>query len=88
MADKSVTTYELKIEFLFTDGDTRVQSLKNPISQIQSSAITDLETLIRDSESEPSTPLLIGDKAGAMFQRINTAVKETKTVTTLDLGLS
>lgn len=88
MADKSVTTQELKIELLFTDGDTRVQTLKNPREEIQTTEITALETLISDSASDPATPLLIGDKAGAMFQRINTVVLEYKTVTTLDLGLS
>ncbi|MBQ3495640.1 MAG: hypothetical protein IJA76_03025 [Clostridia bacterium] len=90
MADKTTTTSSLKFEWLFVDGDTRVFTLSNPLDNITTAQIQEIETLIIDAPQEPTdvqTQLLIGDKAGALFRRINTVVKEDKTVTTLDLGL-
>lgn len=84
MADKQTTTYELKAEWLFTDGDTRVFTAKNPKSTITASEIADLETLILNASE--SAPLLVGDKAGAPFRRINTVVRNTITTLELDIG--
>lgn len=88
MADKTTESYELKFEFLFLDGDTRVLTLKNPKEEITTAQITALETLIKDEPETPqdvSTPLLIGDKAGSDFRRINLVTKDTIYKTTLDL---
>lgn len=87
MADKITTTYELKFEWLFQDGDTRVATLKNPKNTITASEIKSLESLILDATAETPTPLLIGDKTGGTFRRINIATKETKSVLDMDLGL-
>lgn len=87
MADKTAFSYDVKFEWLFADGDTRVQTMQDPISQITTEQITDLETLILNGGGSSPT-LIIGDKAGAPFRRINTVVQETKTTTILDLGLS
>ena len=84
MADKTATTYELKFEWLFQDGDTRVFTMKNPKSTITSEEIQAIEAMIIDSPQGQT--LLIGDKAGALFRRINTVVRETQSVTTLDLS--
>lgn len=82
--DTVTTTYELKFEWQFVDGDTRTFTAKNPKSTITIAEITELENLILNGGgSEPT--LLIGDKANAAFMRINTVVKETKTTMTLNL---
>lgn len=86
MADKTTTTHDLKFEWLFTDGDTRTFTAKNPKSTITTAEITNLETLIMNGGGSNPT-LLVGDKAGASFRRINTVVRETKLVTKYDLGL-
>lgn len=85
MADKTVTTNELKFEWLFYDGDTRTFTADNPKQAITEQEITALETLIANGGG--SATLLIGDKSGAEFYKINTVVKETKTTLTFDLGL-
>ena len=90
MADKQTVTTSLKFEWLFLDGDTRVFTMKNPKETITSSEITAIEALIIDAPQEQTdvqTKLLVGDKAGALFQRINTVVREQVTTMTLDLGL-
>lgn len=86
MADTITTTNELKFEWQFVDGDTRTFTAKNPKPTITSAEIAELESLILNGGGSAPT-LLIGDKANAEFMRINTVVKETKTTTTLDLGL-
>lgn len=88
MADKLTTTYELKFEWLFLDGDTRVLTLKNPKTEITTAEITALEQLILDAPKEAtdiSTPLLIGDKASSQFRRINLVTREEIRTTELDL---
>lgn len=85
MADKTTTTDELKFEWLFYDGDTRTFTAENPKETITAQEITALETLILNGGG--SATLLIGDKAGAEFYKIKQVVKESKSITTLDLGL-
>lgn len=82
--DTVVTTYELKFEWQFVDGDTRTFTAKNPKATITTAEITELENLILNGGDSAPT-LLIGDKASAAFMRINTVVKETKTTMTLNL---
>lgn len=85
MADKTAVTNQIKFEWLFYDGDTRTFAEDNPKATITENEIRALETLIRNEGG--ATTLLIGDKAGAEFYKINAVVKETKYTTTLDLGL-
>lgn len=87
MADKTSATNTLNFEWLFTDGDTRTQKVKNPKSTIESSMISGLNDLILNGDSGSSYTLLIGDKTAAPFRRINKVTKITQTVTTLDLSL-
>lgn len=87
MADKVTTTYELKLEWLFQDGDTRVTTLKNPKAEITTEEITELESLILNATAETPEPLLIGDKSQGTFRRINLVTRETKITMDLDLGL-
>lgn len=86
MANKTTTTDELKIENLFTDGDTRTITLKNPKDNITSEEITALETLIKNGTGEAS--LLIGDKYGSDFKQIWEVRRIEKTTTEFDIGLS
>lgn len=88
MPDETTVSYELKFEFLFLDGDTRVTTLKNPKTTITTEEITALETLIKDepqTAQDVSTPLLVGDKTGSEFRRINLVTKDTISRTVLGL---
>lgn len=85
MANKTTTTDELKIENLFTDGDTRTITLKNPKDTITTEEITALETLIKNGTGEAS--LLIGDKYGSDFKQIWEVRRIEKTTTEFDIGL-
>ncbi len=84
MADKVTTTDELKINNLFVDGDTRTITLKNPKDTIETSEITALETLILNGTGEQS--ILIGDKYGSDFKRIQEATKVRKITTEYDIS--
>ena len=84
MADTTKTVNSLDIECLFMDGDTRTIKLQNPKATIETSEITALNTLILNGGN--STSLLIGDKTGADFYRIDTVTKVHTTTTTLDLN--
>lgn len=84
MADTIKTAYTLDIECLFMDGDTRTIKLQNPKSTIETSEITALNTMILNGGV--STSLLIGDKTGADFYRINSVTKTSTTTATLDLS--
>lgn len=86
MANKTTSTDELKIENLFTDGDTRTITLKNPKDTITREEITALETLIKNGTGEAS--LLIGDKYGSDFKQIWEVRRIEKTTTEFDIGLS
>lgn len=84
MADKATTTNELKIENLFVDGDTRTITLKNPKENIATSEITALETLILNGDGSQS--ILIGDKYGSDFRRIQEVRRIEKTTVDYDLS--
>jgi len=84
MANKVTQTDELKIENLFTDGDTRTITLKNPKETISTSEITALETLIKNGTGEAS--LLIGDKYGSDFRRIQEVTRVSKITHEYDLS--
>lgn len=79
MADIIKTTRTLRIESLFVDGDTRLIILKNPKDNLMASEILELNTFIQTNN------ILIGDKTGATFGRIQSAKKVTVTERTLDL---
>lgn len=80
MADKTTTTNELKFEFAFADGDTRVYRLKNPKSGNLTMQIDAINTLILQNN------LIIGDKASGAFTGIYRVTKINKTATTLDIA--
>lgn len=69
MADSIGESETLKFDFLFVDGDTRGLSLKNPKSTITTSDIEALQTFMRTNN------IVIGDKAGGTFGRINAVTR-------------
>lgn len=79
MADTATYSDELKIEALFVDGDTRTFSVKNPKATIGQANIAALNTFMQENN------ILVGDKYGGRFGRIQTARKVNKTTVTLDL---
>ena len=83
MADTLITSDELKIENLFVDGDTRTITLKNPAESITSAQIQSLEELILNGGS---STLLIGDRYGSAFSRIQTVTRQTDNTITLDIS--
>ena len=80
MADIVKSASLLNIECVFNDGDTRTITLKNPISNISSSDIENLETFMQTEN------IIIGDKDSSDFRKIKRAVKRETTTTYLDLG--
>lgn len=82
MADKITEEYDLLIDNLFIDGDTRRITLKNPKDEISAQDISTLETLILNGGT---STMLIGDKTGSPFRRINKITKRHTSTATLDL---
>lgn len=78
MADIVTQSSTLKIENLFVDGDTRTITLKNPQSEITTGAITALESFMRTNN------IIIGDKYGGTFGRIQSVEKIDETRINLD----
>lgn len=79
MADTVSYSNELKIESLFVDGDTRTMNVKNPKANISQSDISALDTFMQTNN------ILVGDKYGGRFGRIQSASKVQKTTVNLDL---
>lgn len=80
MADVMTAFNELKFEYQFVDGDTRIQTIKNPKETITTEQIQELNSYIQANN------LLVGDKNGATFGKIRTVTKVSGTTTKLDLA--
>lgn len=80
MADIVKTAYNLVIETVFVDGDTRTITIKNPRSNISQSDITDLNSYMQENN------ILIGDKDGSTFGRIKKVTRRSSTTTYLDIS--
>lgn len=80
MADIQTTFNNLKIDFMFVDGDTRTQTLKNPKANITTEEIEELNSFIRANN------LVIGDKGAATFGKIRRVTKVQGMTTQLDLN--
>lgn len=80
MADISYQTETLKFDLLFVDGDTRALTLKNPKRTISSSEIDDLQTFMRTNN------IVVGDKEGGTFGRIDAVTRITERKTELDFS--
>lgn len=82
MADTVKTTKTLVMVAEFADGDDRTITADNPKASIAGSEINSLGSFIKNNA------ILIGDKAGAAFNRFKTAKIVNRTVTDLDLSVS
>lgn len=80
MPDIIKTEQTLQIEYAFVDGDTRLNNIKNPKSEITPQEIENLNTMIRANN------LIVGDRYQSTFAQINYAKKVSKTTTTLDIN--
>ena len=78
--DTVTSAVDLKINSNFSDGDTRIFTVKNPRLDLQESAITSLQEYILTNQ------ILVGDKTGAAFVDFEDAVIVEKTITRLDLS--
>lgn len=79
MADIVTSSEELKVDFLFVDGDNRTQTLKNPKSTITTEEIDELNAFIRANN------LVIGDKGNGTFGKIQKVRRVSVLKTKLDL---
>lgn len=77
MADKTKTTYQLKLVAGFTDGDERTIALDNPTATVSAAAIKALDSL--------AAGVIVGDKYGAPFSTFRDAGIQESTVVYLDL---
>lgn len=75
----SKTEYNLRIDNLFVDGDTRAITLRNPKDTISAGEIADLNAFMQLNN------VIIGDKAEGTFGRISKVTRITKQ--TLNIGL-
>lgn len=80
MADIVTQDSTLVFEFMFVDGDTRTQKLKNPKSTITQEQIAELNAYIQANN------LIVGDKGGATFGKIARVVKRNEVITKLDIN--
>lgn len=80
MPDTITSSDELKINTVFVDGDTRIITLKNPKATIERSEIIALSALIQNSQ------VLIGDKWGGAFGKIDNVKKVTTQRQKLDIA--
>ncbi len=71
---------DLRLEYLFTDGDTRTTTLPNPRTDLTENEINLVSTTLTEDQ------VFIGDKDGAGFDKINHAEITEWTKTKLDLS--
>lgn len=80
MPDVITTSNVLQLEYAFVDGDTRLNTVKNPKENITSQDIEALNTFIRANNA------LIGDRYKSTFAQINSAKRISKTTTNFDIN--
>ena len=78
--DTLTSSRELKLEYLFTDGDTRTTSLPNPKTNLTGAQINAV------SQTLATTQAFVGDKNDAPFSKIQTAKIVETTRRKLDLS--
>lgn len=81
MADTIKSTSALQLEFGFTDGDTRTESIDNP-----NTALNLGECAASISAYVKNNNLLIGDKDGAPIKGLAEARLVNQTTTKLDIS--
>lgn len=76
----ATTTTSLKVNSLFVDGDTRSFTLKNPKPSITTTEIMELQTFMQANN------IIIGDKYGGTFGRIEEVRRITETKESLNFS--
>lgn len=71
MADIVTEEAVLKIDNYFVDGDTRVITLKNPLGNITTEQVQELETFMRTNN------IIQGDKMQGTFGKISSVTRVT-----------
>ena len=79
-ADTVTSATNLKVEWGFDDGDTRIFNLPEPRNDITDSDVAALNTWV--AANQP----IVGDKYGSSTTGINSAIKVDTTRTKIDLG--
>lgn len=80
MADTVKSSADLKINWLFADGDTRMTTAPNPKTGLTAQEV---QTVINNAVTNG---LLVGDKAGAALSGVVQVYTENQTKTQLDLA--
>lgn len=80
MADTISSSRELKLEYRFTDLDTRTTSIPDPINNISKTNIQTLAGVLANTQA------FVGDKNNAPFETITSAKIVEQTRTQLDLS--
>lgn len=80
MADTIKSSSDLKLNTVYVDGDTRAITYPNPKSNLTSDSVVSLATQFRTNQ------FLVGDKTGAAFKDIDSAVIVEKTRRIMDLS--
>lgn len=80
MADSISSATTMRIDNMFIDGDTRAITLKNPIQNPTAEQFQELEAFMQ------SKNIIIGDRYGGRFGKIQKATIIHKQETSLDLG--
>ncbi len=80
MADTVTSSYELKLDYYFADGDNRMTTLNNPRSNLTRADIESATSVLK------TTQAFVGDKNNAAFETIRSAVIIEQTKRSLDLA--
>lgn len=78
-ADTVTSSADLKINWAFADGDSRMTTMPNPKAGLTAETV---QTVINDAVTNG---LLIGDKAGASLTGVVQVYTENQTKTKIDL---
>lgn len=79
MADSISSAKTMRIDCLFIDGDSRAITLKNPKNNPTTEQFNELDSFMQAKN------IIIGDRYGGRFGRIQKATVINKYTTTLDL---
>ncbi len=80
MADTLTSSSELKLNYLFADGDTRATSLANPRNNLTAADVQSASSVLQ------ATQAFVGDKNNGAFVRIDSAIIKQSTKRLLDLA--
>ncbi len=80
MADTVTSSRELKLDYLFTDGDTRLTTIADPRNNITAAEVNSTSSVLQ------ATQAFVGDKNGAPFEKIRSARIVQTTRRQLDLS--